>query len=212
MMMHPGQYLPRVLFFVSQGPMPRKIFAERRKPTMPTPQKAAQIEDLAERLSRSQLTVIADYRGLTVEALQGFRSKLQPLDSEFKIAKNTLTRIAAEQVGIEGLEAQLEGPTAILFAYGDVVAPAKAIAEFARTSRILQVRAGVMNNQVITAADVDAISSLPPREELLGKLVGLLASPMTRTAGVLSGPARSVVYLANARVEQLGGESAEAAD
>ncbi|MDQ3442441.1 MAG: 50S ribosomal protein L10 [Chloroflexota bacterium] len=179
---------------------------------MPTPQKAAQIEDLADRMSRSQLTIIADYRGLTVDALQGFRARLRPLDSEFRIAKNTLTRIAAEQVGIEGLEPELEGPTAILFAYGDVVAPAKAISDFARSSRILQVRAGVMNNQVITSADIEAISSLPPREELLGKLIGLLASPMTRTAGVLSGPARSVVYLANARVEQLGGVATEAAD
>lgn len=176
---------------------------------MPTAVKAAQIEDLVDRLSRSQLTIIADYRGLSVEALQGFRAKLKPLDAEFKVAKNTLTRIAAEQVGIEGLSPELEGPTAILFAYGDIVAPAKAISEFARTSRILQVRAGVLNNQVVTPADVEAISSLPPREELLGKLVGLLASPMTRTVGVLSGPARSVVYLGNARVEQLGGVAAD---
>jgi large subunit ribosomal protein L10 len=179
---------------------------------MPTAQKAAQIDELVDRLSRSQLTIIADYRGLSVDALQGFRARIRPMDAEFKIAKNTLTRIAAEQVGIEGLEPQLEGPTAILFAYGDVVAPAKAISDFARASRILQVRAGVMNNTVINAADVEAISSLPPREELLGKLVGLLASPMARTVGVLSGPARSVVYLANARLEQLNGSTAEAAD
>lgn len=176
---------------------------------MPTAIKAAQIEDLVERLGRSQLTIIADYRGLSVDALQGFRARLKPLDAEFKVAKNTLTRIAAEQVGIEGLEAQLEGPTAILFAYGDIVAPAKAISDFARSSRILTVRAGVLNNQVVTSADIEAISSLPPREELLGKLVGLLASPMTRTVGVLSGPARSVVYLGNARVEQLGGVAAD---
>lgn len=179
---------------------------------MPTPQKAAQIQDLADRMSRSQLTIIADYRGLTVEALQGFRARIRPMDSEFRIAKNTLTRIAAEQIGIEGLEPQLEGPTAILFAYGDVVAPAKAISDFARSSRILQVRAGVMNNQVINASDIEAISSLPPREELLGKLVGLLASPMTRTVGVLSGPARSFVYLANARIEQLGGNTVDDVD
>lgn len=179
---------------------------------MPTREKAAKIDDLVERLSRSQLTIITDYRGLTVDALQGFRARVRPLDAEFRIAKNTLTRIAAEQVGIEGLETQLEGPTAILFAYGDVVAPAKAVSDFARTSRILEVRAGVMNNQVLGPADVEAISSLPPREELLGKLVGLLASPMSRTVGVLSGPSRSVAYLVNARAEHLGGVTAEAAD
>ncbi|HWV34134.1 MAG TPA: 50S ribosomal protein L10 [Thermomicrobiales bacterium] len=180
---------------------------------MPTPQKAAVIADLTDRFSRSQLTVIADYRGLSVSALQDFRGRIREFDSEFRIAKNTLTRIASEQAGIEGLDAQLEGPTAILFAYGDVVAPAKALGDLARSSRILQVRAGVMNGQILNAQDVEAIASLPPREELLGKLVGMLASPMARTVGVLSGPSRSLAYLVNARIESLGGgDAAEAAD
>ncbi len=181
---------------------------------MPTAQKATQIEELTDRLSRSQLTIIADYRGLSVSSLQGLRSRLRPVEAEFKVAKNTLTRIAAEKAGIEGLESQLEGPTAIMFAFGDPVAPAKAISDFVRTSRILTVRAGIMNGQILSASDVEAIATLPPREELLGKLVGLLASPMSRTVGVLSGPSRSVAYLVNARIESLGGigEHAEAAD
>ncbi len=180
---------------------------------MPTQKKADEIADLAERFSRSQLTVIADYRGLSVSALQDFRSRIRGFDSEFRVAKNTLTRIASEQSGIEGLAAQLEGPTAILFAYGDVVAPAKALGDFARSSRILQVRAGVMNGQILNAQDIEAIATLPPREELLGKLVGLLASPMARTVGVLSGPSRSLAYVVNARIESLGGgEVADAAD
>jgi large subunit ribosomal protein L10 len=69
-----------------------------------------------------------------------------------------------------------------------------------------------MNGQVVSAQDIEAISSLPPREELIGKLVGLLASPMARTVGVLSGPSRSMAYLVNARVESMGGAGAEAAD
>lgn len=181
---------------------------------MPTQVKARQIDDLAERLQRSELTIIADYRGLTVSALQDLRGRLRPVEAEFMIAKNTLTRIAAERIGIEGLEPHLEGPSAIMFAYGDVVAPAKAMSDFARSSRILQIKAGVMNSQVVSQSDIEAISSLPPREELIGKLVGLLASPMARTVGVLSGPSRSVAYLVNARLESLGGsgELAEAAD
>lgn len=181
---------------------------------MPTAQKAAQIDVLSESLSRSQLTIITDYRGLSVVALQDLRSRLRPVEAEFKIAKNTLTRIAAERAGIEGLEPELDGPTAIMFAFGDPVAPAKVISDFVRSSRILTIRAGVMNGQVLSAADVEAISSLPPREELLGRLVGLLASPMARTVGVLSGPARSVAYVVNARIESLGGaeSQAEAAD
>lgn len=181
---------------------------------MPTAQKASQIESLTESLSRSQLTIITDYRGLSVVALQDLRSRLRPVEAEFKISKNTLTRIAAERAGIEGLGPQLEGPTAIMFAFGDPVAPAKVISEFVRSSRILTIRAGVMNGQVLGANDVEAISSLPPREELLGKLVGLLASPMSRTVGAFSGPSRSLAYLVNARIESLGGSEpqAEAAD
>ena len=181
---------------------------------MPTEAKAAQIDDLVERMQRAELTIVADYRGLTVSALQDLRGRLRPVEAEFKVAKNTLTRIAAEKIGIEGLDTHLEGPTAIMFAYGDVVAPAKALGDFARSSRILQVKAGVMNGEVLSPDDIEAISSLPPREELLGRLVGMLASPMSRTVGVLSGPARSVAYLVNARIESLGGaqELAEAAD
>lgn len=175
---------------------------------MPTAQKAAEIADLQDRLSRAQLTVLTDYRGLSVTALQDLRGRLRPLDAEFRVAKNTLVRIAAEQAGIDGLTPTLEGPTALLFAFGDVVAPAKVVSDFARTSRILQVKAGVMNQQLVQPADVEAIASLPPREELLGKLVGMLASPMARTVGVLSGPGRSVAYLLNARAEQLGGAAA----
>jgi large subunit ribosomal protein L10 len=180
---------------------------------MPTLKKGVEIDLLVDRLERSQLTIVADYRGLTVSQLQGFRATLRSTESEFRVAKNTLVRIAAERVGIEGLESHLEGPTAVLFAFGDIVAPAKAVSDFARTSRILQVKVGVMNGQVVGPSDIEAISTLPPREELLGKLVGMLASPMARTVGVLSGPARSVAYLANARIEQLGGATeAQAAD
>lgn len=180
---------------------------------MPTPQKAAEIDLLAERFERAEMVILADYRGLSVAQLQEFRSTLRPVDSEFRIAKNTLVRIAAERAGIEGINDHLEGPTAVLFAYGDVAGAAKATADFARSSRILQVKAGVMDGQAINADQVNAIATLPPREELLAKLVGMLASPMARAVGVLGGPARSVAYLANARAEQLaaGGDTEAAA-
>lgn len=178
---------------------------------MPTAQKAAEIDLLVDRFERSEMMILADYRGLSVTQLQDLRSRLRPVESEFRVAKNTLVRIAAERAGVEGLEEFLEGPTAVMFAFGDVAGSAKAMSDFARSSRILQVKAGVMNGQVLSPDDVEAIATLPPREELLGKLVGMLASPMARTVGVLSGPSRSVAYLVNARVESLGGH-AEAAD
>jgi len=175
---------------------------------MPTQQKARQIEELTDQFQRAQLAVLTNYRGLSVAQLQQLRGNLRGSNAEFTVAKNTLTRIASSQAGVEIPEEHLEGPTAIMFAYDDVVAPAKALTEFVRTSRVLELKVGVMEGQTLTAADVDTLANLPPREELLAKLVGMLASPMARAVGVLGGPSRSLANVLNARAEQLG----EAAD
>ncbi len=176
---------------------------------MPTVQKAATIDELTEQLQRSQLTIVTDYRGLKVGDLQGFRSTLRPLDAELRVAKNTLTTIAAERVGITGLDEVLAGPTALVLAYGDIVGVSKAVSDFVRTSRVLTVRGGLLNQQLVGPTEVEAIASLPSREELLGRVVGMLASPMARTVGVLSGPGRSIAYLLQARADQLGGGEPE---
>lgn len=177
---------------------------------MPTVQKAAAIDELTDSLQRATLAVLTDYRGLKVADLQTLRSTLRPFGAEFHIAKNTLTRIAAERVGIDGLTPVLDGPLALLLAYDDVVGASKAITDFARTSRILTVKAGVLNHKVISAADVESLATMPSREELLGKALGLMVSPLARTVGVLSGPSRSIAYVLKARADQLGGEQAAA--
>lgn len=176
---------------------------------MPTTQKAATIDELTDRLSRSQLTIVADYRGLGVSDLQGLRGNLRPVGAECRVAKNTLTAIAAERAGIGGMVDLLAGPTALVLAYDDPVQTSKVVTDFVRTSRVLSVRGGIMNNQLVSAPDIDAIATLPSREELLGRLVGMMASPMTRVVGVLSGPVRQLPYLLNARVGQLGGDATD---
>lgn len=178
---------------------------------MPTARKVAAVEELVDLLGRSQLTIVADYRGLTVGDLQGLRSTLRPLDGEFKVAKNTLTTIAAERVGINGMVDVLSGPTALVMAYDDIVSVAKAVSDFARASRILTVRGGVLADRMVTPEEIEQIATLPSREELLGKTVNILASPMARTVGVLSGPSRSLAYLLQARVDQQGGAAEEVA-
>lgn len=178
---------------------------------MPTVQKGRTIDQLTDQLQRSQLTIVTDYRGLKVSDLQGLRTTLRSLDAECRVAKNTLTTIAAERAGIEGLTDVLAGPTALVMAYGDIVGVSKAVNDFARSSRILAVRGGVLNNRLVGRPEVEAIASLPPREELLGKLVGMLASPMARTVGVLGGPSRSIAYLLQARADQMGGAPEEVA-
>ena len=179
---------------------------------MPTPAKQKEIDSLAHSLQRATLAVLTDYRGLKVSDLQGFRSTLRPMNAEFRVAKNTLTRIAAERNGIVGLEPMLDGPLAIMLAYDDIVAPAKAVSDFVRTSRVLTVKTGMLEGKLIGAGDVEELGNLPSREVLLGRLLGLMNSPLQRTVTVLSGPSRSFAYLVNARAEQLEGVAASAAD
>jgi large subunit ribosomal protein L10 len=169
---------------------------------MPTRQKAQTIDELSSQLSRASLVIVTDYRGLKVADLQTLRGNLRPTGGEIQIAKNTLTRIAANNVGVSGLDPMLEGPSALVFAFEDVVQTAKAVTDFVRTSRILSVKGGVMGDRAVSPADVEAIATLPSREVLQARLLGMLVSPMARTLGVLSGPSRSMVYLLNARSEQ----------
>ncbi|MCC6674059.1 MAG: 50S ribosomal protein L10 [Thermomicrobiales bacterium] len=178
---------------------------------MPTSAKAQTIEDLTEQFTNAKLIVLTDYRGLRVSDLQDLRTNLRKNGGEIRVAKNTLTRIAAENAGITGLESYLEGPLALGIAHDDIVAFSKTLTDFARTSRILTVRGGVLDKNVIGAEQVEAIATLPSKEQLQGKLLGLLQSPMSRTLSVLSGPSRSVAYLLQARADQLGG-GAMAAD
>ncbi len=178
---------------------------------MPTSAKAQTIDDLTEQLVNAKLIVLTDYRGLRVSDLQELRTNLRKSGGEIRVAKNTLTRIAAENAGITGLESYLEGPLALGIAHDDIVAFSKTLTDFARTSRILTVRGGVLDKNVIDAGQVEAIATLPSKEQLQGKLLGLLQSPMSRTLSVLSGPSRSVAYLLQARADHLG-SGAMAAD
>ena len=176
---------------------------------MPTKKKAGTIAELTEALGGAQLTIVTDYRGLSVGDLQGFRAALRPKGAEFRVAKNTLTNIAAGKAGVEGFGGMLEGPTGLVIVREDIVGASKVVSDFVRTSRVLQVKGGVLNNRALSAADIEALATLPSREELLAKLLGLMVSPMSRTLGVLGGPARSVVYLLNAMAEQGGAAAAD---
>src|SRR3954447_2887492 len=169
---------------------------------MPTPEKAETIGELSDQLTKAALVIVTDYRGLKVADLQTLRGNLRPTGVELRIAKTTLTRLAAEKAGVSGLDSLLEGPSALVFAYTDPVQSAKAISDFVRSSRILAIKGGVMGERAVSAADVEAIATLPSREELLAKLLGMLVSPMSRVVGVFSGPSRSMVYVLNARAGQ----------
>lgn len=161
---------------------------------MARPEKVRMVEEIADRLKRSQAVVLTDYRGLDVKAITELRAKLREAGAELKVVKNTLTRLAAQSVEIEGLDPYLEGPTAAAFSYSDAVAAAKVISDFAKAHDALQVKAGVLNGKVISAEEVVALAKLPSREELVAKVLWGLQSPIAGLVNVLNGPVRGLVY------------------
>jgi large subunit ribosomal protein L10 len=170
---------------------------------VPTPKKVQEVEEITELLKSSNLTILANYRGLSVSQMQEFRRELRNHDSSFRVVKNTLTAIAADNAEMSEIREFLEGPTAIVTSTDDPVGPAKATREFARTSRILEIKAGVLEGSLIPASEVERLATLPSREELLAKVVGGLNAPIAGLVGVLSGPIRSLAYVLQARADQL---------
>ncbi len=156
------------------------------------------VEDIKARLQKVEGAVLTDYRGLNVAEATELRAKLREAGVEFKVLKNTLVHIAADLVGIEGLDSYLKGPTAIAFSYTDPVSPAKILAEFARTHKALEIKAGILENGVIDADAVKALADLPSKEVLLAKLLGAMQSPLSGFAGSLQNLLRQFVCVLDA--------------
>lgn len=165
------------------------------------------VGEIKDRFQKMQSAVLTDYRGLNVAEVTELRTKLREAGIEFKVLKNTLTKIAADEVGLEGLEPYLEGPTAIAFGVEDVVAPAKILSEFAKTHKALEIKAGILENKVIDFEGVKALADLPSREVLLAKVLGSMQSPMYGFAGSLQGLLRNFVYVLDAVREKKAAEA-----
>ena len=151
-------------------------------------QKAQVIEEVAGAIQESSAVFAVDYRGISVPQAAELRTALRGADSTFAVVKNTLAERAADQVGADGLKELLQGPTAMTFVRGDAAAAAKALRDFRRGTggTLLEFKGGWMNGQSLTPADVDAIAQLPSREVLVGRLVGLIASPLSGLATALN--------------------------
>jgi len=174
-------------------------------------QKEQVVEELAARLKAADTLLVADYRGLTMPQIDELRTRLLASGARFTVVKNTLTRRAAEAAGTEGLLALLDGPSAIAFleADGDMLAAAKALADAARETHVLEIRGGIMQGRAVTAAEVEILAKLPPADVLRGQVLGAIIAPLTAFAGLLNAPLQNLVGLIDARIEQLGGEEAE---
>lgn len=156
------------------------------------------VQEIKGKLEASKGAVLTDYRGLNVAEVTELRTKLREVGVEYKVVKNTLARIAANEIGIEGLDGYLEGPTAIAYGIEDAVAPAKVLSEFAKAHKNLEIKAGILEGKVIDLDGVKALADLPSREVLLAKLLGSMQSPLYGMANVLQGNLRNLVYVLDA--------------
>ncbi len=164
------------------------------------------VAELTERLRTTETLLVADYRGLTMPQIDELRTKLIEHGARFAVVKNTLTRRAAELAGADTLLALLEGPTAIAFleSDGDPVAVAKALVDAARTTRVLEVRGGMLDGRPIQAAEIESLATLPPLDILRGQVLGAVTAPLTAIVGLFTAPLQDLYGLLDARIEQLG--------
>jgi large subunit ribosomal protein L10 len=153
---------------------------------MPTARKGAAIAALSEKLAGAKNLFLTDYAGLTVTDITKLRGELRKAGDTYSVVKNTLFRIAAGDLAAQ-LESFLAGPTGIVFAGADPVAPAKALKTFSDTVKRLGIKAAYIDGKVVDAAQVETLAKIPPKPQLMAMLVGTLAAPIRGLVTVLSG-------------------------
>ena len=161
-------------------------------------QKQKEVLDLAEKMKKSKIVLLADYRGINVEDITGVRAKLRPLNTEYKVIKNNITKRALKECNFEGLDDKLEGPTAVLLGFEDYLEPAKVIYEYTKEHDFYKIKGGIIEGKVMTAEEIITLAKLPSRQELLAKLAGALLGNITKLAIALD------------QVSQKKGEAVEA--
>lgn len=149
------------------------------------------VKEIAELLDGAASAVVVDYRGLTVEQDTILRKQLREAGVTYKVYKNTMIRFAAKGTAFEALNPDLEGPTALAVSKTDATAPARVLANFAKTADKLELKAGVVEGTYYDSKGIQVIATIPSRDELLGKLLGSIQSPITNLARVLNQIAES---------------------
>ena len=174
---------------------------------MTTAKKMQQVEDLRQRVERATIAISVDYRGLTVSQTQALRRKLRESSVEMKVVKNTLIRLAARQAGREDILPIVDGPTALVLGYGDIVVPARALTEYIRQARLpMMLRGAYAEGRVLSGDGVTDLATAPPREVLLSRIAGGLQSPLVNLMGLLNATLRDLAGLVDARVTQKEGQ------
>lgn len=164
---------------------------------MARPDKAAAVAELAEEFRSSSAVVLTEYRGLTVKQLTDLRRSLGG-SASYAVVKNTLTKIAAKEAGIDGLDEHLSGPSAIAFVKGDPVEAAKGLRDFAKANPVLVVKAGLLDGAPLTAEDIQKLADLESREVLLAKLAGAMKASLQNAVSLFAAPLAQTARLVEA--------------
>ena len=177
---------------------------------MPTERSINAVAELEEGFKDSPLVIAAEYRGLDVNEMQGMRRAVRESDSQFKIAKNTLARIAADNAGRPELKEFIDGPIGFLTTTGDPAAAAKVLVNYIDDNSIeMTIIGGALDNEMLTPDRIKALAKLPSKEVLLAKMMGSMNSPITGLVMVMNGPIRALATVLQ-KISELG-DQAEAA-
>ena len=174
-------------------------------------QKEDQVAELQEKFQRATSIFVADYSGLSVtqlEALRGGLRKAEETESEFRVAKNSVLRLACEGGPAEGLKEHFSGTTSIAISFGEPVALAKTLVDYANENEAFEIRSGVLGGQLLAPGEISNLATLPSLDALRGKIVGLLQAPAGKLARLLNEPAGQIARIVAARKAALdeGGE------
>jgi len=166
-------------------------------------QKEQAVAELSTRFASSAAVFLVDYQGCTCEQLTGLRKQLRPGGADLAIIKNTLAKIAAKDTDASALESYFQGPTAIVWSAEDAVGPAKVLAKFAKDQEKFNLKAGLVDGQVVDSSGIESLASLPSREELFSKLLATINAPATRLVQTINAPAAQVARLMGAWKSEL---------
>jgi len=172
---------------------------------MRKPEKEQLVQELSEKLGKAQGFFLTDFSGLNVEQVTELRDKFRESDVEYKVVKNTLTRLALKEAGIDGLDSQLIGPTAIALSYDDPVTPAKIIAAFRKAHKRVEkpeIKVCVVEKKILSASEAKELVDLPNRETLIAMLLGGLNAPVSGFVSVLDGVITKLVLALKAIEEK----------
>jgi len=166
-------------------------------------QKKQIVDDLADKLAKFKSLVFTDYKGLTVAEASAIRKLAREQGAEYLVAKKTLIQLALDKAGFKDIDVKnMTGNLALVVGFEDEVAPAKLAANFAKDHEALKLLGGIMENKFIDLAQVEALSKIPSKVELLAKLVGSLNSPISGFVNVLAGNLRGLLTVLNAIKDQ----------